>query len=180
MTVAALTAPARNRTRSKGGFDLHPATRAMIGFAATAMTAVCLYAIIRAALGWTPELPHLRNIAVMIHVASVLPCVPLGGYLLLTRKGTKRHKALGKVWLGLMVSTAVSAIFIKTGGTFSWLHIFVPTTLFFCCKAIATARRGDIKAHKQALVITFMTALIIPGVFSMIVPGRLMNVMLLG
>jgi uncharacterized membrane protein len=45
---------------------------------------------------------------------------------------------------------------------------------------MATARAGDIRAHKNHLVRTYLLALMIPGIAAFLVPGRLMNVMLLG
>jgi uncharacterized membrane protein len=117
---------------------------------------------------------------VIIHVATVLPAIPLGGYLLLTRKGTTLHKRLGKLWLALMLITATSAIFIQSSGGFSFIHIFVPITFHAAWKTIATARRGDIKGHKNHLVLTYLTALMIPGIVAFALPGRLMNTMLLG
>ncbi len=157
---------------------LNPVTRFAVAIIGGGMTAICLYAVARGLLGLTPELPHLRSVAIVIHVAAVLPAVPLGGYILLTRKGTKRHKQLGKLWLVLMLITAASAIFIKSGGSFSVIHIFVPITFLAAFKTVATARRGDIAGHKRHLLFTYLAALMIPGIFAMAVPGRLMNVLI--
>ena len=44
----------------------------------------------------------------------------------------------------------------------------------------ATARRGNIPAHKRQLVFTYVTGLVFPGLAAFLLPGRLMNVMLLG
>ena len=88
--------------------------------------------------------------------------------------------ALVALWLVLMLITATSAIFIQTTGGFSPIHLFVPMTFHAAWKVVATARRGDIRAHKRHLVFTYMTALLIPGIVAFAVPGRLMNVMLLG
>ncbi len=74
----------------------------------------------------------------------------------------------------------LSAIFIKTGGSFSFIHIFVPLTLIASYKLVATARRGDMKGHKKEVLSLYLGALMIPGIFSMVLPGRLMNVWLFG
>ena len=81
---------------------------------------------------------------------------------------------------GGILITATSAIFIQSNGSFSWIHLFVPMTFHAAWKVIATARRGDIQAHKRHLVFTYLTALMLPGVAAFLIPGRLMNVMLLG
>ncbi|MXO91113.1 DUF2306 domain-containing protein [Pontixanthobacter aquaemixtae] len=163
----------------KGGFDLGPLNRAIIGAASVAMSAICLFALTRGIMGAAPDHYGWRNWSVMIHVATVIPAVPLGGYLLLTRKGTKLHKMLGKVWLGLMVVTAIAIVFIRGGTDFSWIHIFVPMTLLGSYKAISTARARDIQAHKKHIVGMYMGALMIPGIFSFM-PGRFMWALLFG
>ena len=163
-----------------GIMDLGPVTRALVLFSGTAMTAVCLVAIVRAMLGLSGDLPHLSNLAVMFHVMTVIPCVPLGLYLLVAPKGTRMHKQLGKLWVALMVITATSTLFIHEGMALSWIHIFVPFTYRASWLIVRKARQGDIKGHKAEIVSLFLGALMIPGIFAFILPGRLMNVMLLG
>ena len=180
MTTATATAAHFRPARAGASFDLSPNQRAMVLTACLTMSGVCLYAIMRGLLGLAGDLPHLRNIAVAIHVATVLPCIPLGGYLLLARKGTARHKQLGKLWLLLMLATAVSAIFIKSNGSYSFIHLFVPVTFHAAWKTVATARAGDIAGHKKHLVFTYMAALMIPGIAAFALEGRLMNVLLFG
>ena len=159
-------------------FDLSPRLRAIIAIAATSMTLITAYALLRGLLGLAPSHPNIRELAIAVHVATVLPAIPLGGYVLLARKGTKTHKRLGKIWVSLMIATATSAIFIRTGGSFSFIHIFIPMTFWASYKLIATARRGDMKGHKKEILGLYLGALMIPGIFSMALPGRLMNVWL--
>lgn len=163
---------------TKEGFDLSPRLRMIIWACAIAMTSATVIALTRGLTGIAPSHGAARHLAIVIHVATVLPCVPLGAYLLLTRKGTKLHKQLGKLWAGLMVTTATAAIFIKSGGSFSFIHIFVPMTYIASYKIIATARRGDMKGHRYEVISLFLGALMIPGVVSLAMPGRLLNVWL--
>ena len=144
------------------------------------MSAVCLFAISKALVGFAPELPHLKNIAVVFHVTTVLPCVPLGAYLLLAPKGTPRHKQLGKLWVALMLITATSTLFIHDGMRLSWIHIFVPITYRAAWAIVSSARKGDINTHRKEIVGLFLGALMIPGVVAFALPGRLMNVILFG
>lgn len=161
-------------------YEIGQVARTIIGLAACCMTFVLVLALGRAGLGMVEGLHHYNKLPIIIHVAAVLPAVPLGGYILLTRKGTPRHRLLGKIWLVLMLVTATSAIFIQSSGGFSWIHLFVPLIFRAAWKTIATARAGDIAGHKRHLVITYLTALMIPGIAAFLIPGRLMNVMLLG
>ena len=166
--------------RPAGNFDLTPLTRALVLISGTAMTAVCLFALSRAMFGYAPELPHLRNLAVVFHVTTVIPCVPLGLYLLIAPKGTTMHKQLGKLWVALMVITATSTLFIHDGMALSWIHIFVPVTYRAAWLIISKARKGDIKGHRNEIVGLYLGALMIPGVVAFLLPGRLMNVMVFG
>lgn len=163
----------------KGGFDISPLYRALIGAAAIAMSAICLYAVTRAMMGAAPDHYAWRSWSIMIHVATVIPAVPLGGYLLLTRKGTKQHKMLGKIWMLLMVVTATAIIFIRGGTDFSWIHIFVPMTYMGTYQAITSARARNIQAHKKHIISIYMGALMIPGIFSFM-PGRFMYALVFG
>ena len=163
---------------TKSGFDLSPRLRMIIWACAVGMMSATMIALFRGLTGIAPSHGAARHLAIVIHVATVLPAIPLGAYLLLSRKGTKRHKSLGKLWVGLMLTTATAAIFIKSGGSFSFIHIFVPMTYIASYKIIATARRGDMKGHRYEVVSLYLGALMIPGIVSMAMPGRLLNVWL--
>lgn len=173
-----LKAPARP------GFDISPCVRAIVWLAATTMTLTVVYALFRGLTGIAPVHPNAREFAIVLHISTVLPAIPLGGYLLLAPKGTKWHKYLGKAWVALMVTTALSAVFIRWDGGlnfgFSVIHIFVPMTLWASFKLIRAARRGDMKTHKKEILGLYLGALMIPGMASMALPGRLMHVWLFG
>lgn len=178
--MTTLSLPFTTSSDARPGFDIGPVARTLVSIACFTMCFFVVIALGRAAFGLVDNLHHYAKLPVIIHVATVLPAVPLGGFLLLARKGTKMHKQLGKLWLVLMLVTATSAIFIQSSGGFSFIHIFVPITFHAAWKTIATARKGDIAGHKKHLTITYLTALMIPGIVAFALPGRLMNMMLLG
>lgn len=166
--------------RPAGALDLSPLIKGLVIISGTVMTTVCLIAIARTALGLSGDLPHLRHFMIMFHVTTVLPCVPLGLYLLLAPKGTAMHKQLGKLWVALMVITALSTIFLRPNMELTWIHIFVPITLRAAWLTVAKARRGDIKGHRNEIVSLYLGALMIPGVWAFAIEGRMMNAMLFG
>ena len=166
--------------RPAGPMDLAPITRGLVIVSGTLMSALCAIAIGRALFGFAPDLPHLQNYVVAFHVTTVVPCVPLGLYLLLAPKGGARHKQLGKLWVALMVITALSTLFIRDGMQLSWIHIFVPITLRACYLIVAKARRGDIKGHRNEIVSLYLGALMIPAVWAFLIENRLMATMLYG
>ena len=173
-TVSPTVSPAR-------GFDLSPSARMAVGAIGIGFTTLCLFTLARAVAGLAPDHPGAHSAAVMIHLATAIPAIPLGAWLMLKRKGTPRHKALGKLWVALMVITSCSAVFIRelNGGNFSPIHIFVPITLYGAWRTVATARRRDFAAHRRTLVLLYLTALIIPGAFTFL-PTRLMGTWLFG
>jgi uncharacterized membrane protein len=174
-SAAALASPARP------GFDLSPAARLALLVSGTAIGAISLYALLRAALGLAPTPPQAREIAVVIHLATVLPSLPLGLYLFLSRKGGARHRLLGRIWMALMMVTAIAALFIRhlNDGRFSFIHIASVVTIVGIPLAIAAARQGRIAAHRRHLVAMFIGALLVSGLLSFL-PGRIMWAWLFG
>ena len=53
-------------------------------------------------------------LAIQFHVATVFPAAFLGALLLVGPKGSRWHKRLGRLWIGLMVVSALSTFFIST------------------------------------------------------------------
>lgn len=174
------TAAAKPGAKPAERFDIGPVARTLISLTTFTMSFAVVVALGKAAFGMVEGLEAYAKLPVILHVAAVLPTIPLGGWLLLAKKGTAMHKQLGKLWLVLMLITATTAIFIQTSGSFSWIHLFVPLTFHAAWKVMSTARAGNIKAHKHHLMRTYLMSLMIPGIAAFAVPGRLMNVMLLG
>lgn len=160
---------------ARAPFDLSPLTRAAIAVAAGGMSVLVTYAALRWALGFAPATLWVRDFALSVHLVTVIPAIPLGAYVLLTRKGGPRHRLLGKIWLGLMFVTAIATIFIRNldSGGFSWIHIFTVLTLVAVPQAIVTARQGRIAAHKKHMVQFYVGALVIAGITAFL-PGRTM------
>ncbi|MCY7338818.1 MAG: DUF2306 domain-containing protein [Sphingomonas bacterium] len=156
-------------------FDLPPAVRIAAASASALLLALCVYAFLRWMLGYAPPTPWVKDIALSVHLATVIPAIPLGAYVILSRKGGARHKLLGKIWLSLMFVTAIATIFIRNinDGNFSWIHLFTLLTFVAVPQAILTARQGKIDEHKKHLRNFFLGALIIAGLTAF-TPGRTM------
>lgn len=161
--------------------DLAPVLRLAMIAGGTAVTAMSAIAIGRWAIGIAPGLGDMKSVALAIHLAAVLPAVPLGLVVMLRRKGGRAHRMLGRLWMLLMLVTALSAVFIRNlnGGGFSWLHIFVPVVIVTAVRAIAAARAGDIPKHKRIMIGFYLGALIVPGLAAFL-PGRLLMTWLVG
>ncbi len=156
--------------------------------AATLLT-LALLAVSRLLLGELPSgaasSPATRAymtkpaLPVMIHLATVIPAIPLGIFVLLRRKGDRLHKRLGKIWMGLMLTTAIAALFIhsinRTDSFFglSPIHFFSFLVIYSVPASIIHARRGNIVGHKRSVTGMFIGGLVIAGIFSFL-PGRFM------
>ncbi len=169
--MTAITAP----RLSAQAFDLPRWERIACASAATLLFALCTYAVIRWLLGFAPATPWVRDVALATHLITVIPAIPLGTFVILSRKGGARHKLLGKIWLALMFTTAIATIFIRNvnDGQFSWIHLFTLLTFVAVPQAIITARQGKIEAHKKHLRNFFIGALVIAGLTAF-APGRTM------
>lgn len=161
--------------------DLSPAMRAMVLVAGGGLSAMAAVALGRAALGLAPAAPAVREVAVALHLATVLPALPLGLYLLLARKGAPRHRLLGKVWVMLMLVAALSALGIRhlNHGQFSAIHLFVPLTVIGLWRAVASARSGRIATHRTTMIALYLGGLIGAGAFAF-APARIMGLWLFG
>ena len=114
---------------------------------------------------------------VQIHVVSAITAFFLGSMVLWRRKGTGTHRFYGRIWVGLMMVTALSSFFIhelRTWGLFSPIHLISIGTILSLAWAIYAVRNGNISAHKYSMQGAFVGGLVIAGGFAFL-PGRLMN-----
>jgi uncharacterized membrane protein len=128
-------------------------------------------------------------LAVQLHVVTVVPAFVLGTWLLfLSRKGTPRHRVIGKVYLALMAVTALAALCIRSFSDVSMevgplrlglIHLFVPLTAHGIYGALATVRVGDVGGHRAAMRGLYFGAMIVAGLLAF-APGRIMFRMFFG
>ena len=108
-----MTTTTISRALPRQDFDLPKWLRIAAASGATVLLALCTYGILRWMLGFAPPTPWVRDFALATHLITVIPAIPLGTYVILSRKGGARHKLLGKIWLSLMFVTAIATIFIR-------------------------------------------------------------------
>ncbi|UYN99221.1 MAG: DUF2306 domain-containing protein [Devosia sp.] len=123
------------------------------------------------------------SLAIQIHAFSAIAATVLGALVLWRRKGTLLHRALGRVWIGLMLVTATSALFIteiRLIGPFSPIHLFSLFTyvsVFNGLRAILVDH--DIRRHRAEMQGLYTGALMLAGAFTLL-PGRRMHEVLFG
>jgi uncharacterized membrane protein len=127
--------------------------------------------------GW--RAPEGAEVALYVHLFTVIPAVPLGAYVLWREKGGRLHRLLGRTWAALMMVTAFSTFWLQSlSGGFSFIHLFAVLTLVSIPLAVRHARRGDMRRHRNAMRGVY-AGLISAGLLSAL-PGRFLASVLFG
>ena len=114
------------------------------------------------------------------HGAFALLAVPLGLYVLLTKKGTNQHRILGRIWVTFLIIVSLTAIFIQAinPGQYSLIHLLIPWTigsLIYSIWNIKKFKKTRIErykfAHMYSMIGVYVGALLIAGAFTLM-PGR--------
>jgi uncharacterized membrane protein len=129
-------------------------------------------------MNFAPFLSH--SFAVLIHIVTAVLALALGIVLLARRKGTRGHKALGRIWAALMLVVAASSFWI-TGiagpGRFSVIHLLSVFTIAMLALAVWAIRSGRVRTHRFTMIGIFAGGLIGAGAGAL-APGRLISQML--
>ena len=124
----------------------------------------------------------LAPLPIPYHAIAAMLATVIGALQLWGPKGTRNHRTLGYVWVGLMAFVAFSGFFIhvlKIVGPFSPIHLLSVLTLASLWYAIRAARQRNIKRHRHTMVALFWMALILTGFFTFL-PGRVMHQVVTG
>jgi uncharacterized membrane protein len=177
---------AKQEPNIKGGYSLQ--TMILLGGAMILMTFATM-ALTQMTGGFVADKNTMAvqgemNLPIIIHLATVIPAVPLGAYVLWRKKGDAMHRLLGKLWVMLMVVTAIASFWIgepDTGirGTgLSFIHLFTVLVLVSVPLGIWSIRIGDVAGHQKAMQGIYI-GLIVAGLFSFI-PGRILGSLVFG
>ena len=116
------------------------------------------------------------------HAMAAMLAIVIGAIQFSMKKGGIKHKALGYIWVSLMLFVSISSFFIheiKLWGNYSPIHLLSIWTIFSVGLAIYFVRVGNIKRHRQVMIALYGFALILTGLFTLL-PGRAMNQLVFG
>lgn len=124
------------------------------------------------------SLTPLLNAApvIQVHAFAAMAAFALGVVQLSAPKGTIPHRTIGWIWVGLMLTLALTSFWIheiRLVGPFSPIHLLSIFTLVMLPIAVLHARRHSVNAHRKAMIGIFTGALVVAGFFTF-VPGRIM------
>lgn len=121
------------------------------------------------------------NALIGFHLATVLPAVGIGTYIIVRPKGTPVHRLLGKVYMVLLLITALASFFMQAQlgprlfNHFGYIHLLSVLTMYSVPMAYYTARTGKIKRHRRLMVLTYAGAVLLAGFFALATPGRVLH-----
>jgi uncharacterized membrane protein len=142
----------------------------LLALASIVLVLAAVVAIARGQPQWS-RVPPL----VWVHLATILVATSLTPVMLLRRKGDRRHRRIGYVWVGAMLLTAVTSLFFNTGrpggwgvfsGNFSFIHILSVFVLVLVPLIVGRARAHDHAAHESAVRGMVIGSLLIAGFFT--------------
>jgi len=111
---------------------------------------------------------------ILAHTLAAFAAVALGAAMFLARKGTFLHRVAGRTWAALMLAVAVTSFWIKSSGSFSWIHILSVTVIVLLAILIYFAISRQISAHRRLAIGLYIGALGVAGMFTLL-PHRLLG-----
>ncbi len=94
--------------------------------------------------------------AIGLHLGCAAAAFVPGAPLMLAPKGTTRHRALGRLWGALMGGGRRFPLWIPSFRQLRRIHVFTSIVAAIAPRAILAIRRGDIRAHRGAMVGNFV------------------------
>jgi uncharacterized membrane protein len=120
-----------------------------------------------------------------LHLATILPAFVLGTVSFILKKGTNTHKIIGRIYMLLMLFTAIITLFMPAFvgsrflNHFGWIHLFSFLTIYTVPTAYIAIKKGEVKRHKFKMIGLYIGAILIAGTFTFM-PGRYMHSLLFG
>jgi uncharacterized membrane protein len=114
---------------------------------------------------------------IVVHAGAAVAALALGAAMFAARKGTLLHRFAGRGWVALMLVAAISSFWIRSSGSFSWIHILSVLVPVLLAKGVWYAATGHISGHRRTMSAVYAGGLLIAGVFTLL-PSRLLGQML--
>jgi len=131
------------------------------------------------------NLDPLYHTLSFVHLSTIGPAFLIGTYIMLTKKGSGQHKFLGRIYMVLMLFTAVVTLFMsaQVGPTlfnhFGFIHLLSVLVLYSVPSAYFAIKAGDVKKHKFRMIALYVGGMLVAGGFTL-VPGRFLGDLLFG
>jgi uncharacterized membrane protein len=117
-----------------------------------------------------------------LHAFAAMAAFVLGVVQLAAPKGTLPQRALGWIWVALMMVVALSSFWIhqiRLVGPWSPIHLLSIFVLLVVPLGVWRAHRHQVADHRRIMILIFSGALVIAGLFTLL-PGRIMHAVVFG
>ncbi|RTE92575.1 DUF2306 domain-containing protein [Bradyrhizobium sp. LVM 105] len=117
-----------------------------------------------------------------LHAFAAMAAFFLGAIQLVAPKGRLPHRALGWLWVALMLVVALSSFWIheiRLVGPWSPIHLLSIFTLATLVLGVMAARTHNVRRHRITMISIFFGALVVAGLFTFM-PGRIMHTVIFG
>ena len=120
------------------------------------------------------------HVLAYLHLAAVIPAFAIGCLIFWRQKGTGSHKILGRLYMLLMMITALVFLLMpaRVGPAwlnhFGYIHLLSLLTLYTVPAALIAARSGQFNKHKARMIYLYAGGILLAGGFAL-TPGRLLH-----
>lgn len=135
----------------------------LLGWGALLLLTAIVIAVLRGSADWA-RVPGL----VWVHLLTIGLALGLTPLILWNRRGDRRHRQFGYVWVSAMALTALVSLGIRliNEGGFSLIHILSVWTLIQVPLIVWSARAHNHSRHRSAVRGMALGALLIAGFFT--------------
>lgn len=134
-----------------------------LGCASLLLLAAASIAVARGSADWA-QIPW----QIWAHLATIGVALALTPVVLWQRRGTRRHRLLGYVWVAALAVTAVLSFDIRliNRGQFSAIHLLSALTLAGLLRLVTAARSHDARSHRRTVRLLATGGLLTAGFFT--------------
>jgi uncharacterized membrane protein len=141
---------------------------------AAGLSALLVFGVLRRAMSHGLAGLAIHDAWLAIHLATVIPAVPLGAIVLTRRKGDRLHRQLGRTWAAMMIIVALSSFGLHSiHGGLNWIHGLSVIVLVTITRGVMQAARGKIAEHMRSMILVY-AGLVVAGGFTLL-PSRLLG-----
>lgn len=122
------------------------------------------------------------SLPIQLHAFAAMGAFALGLVQFAAPKGTLPHRTVGFIWLGLMLTVAISSFWIheiRLLGPWSPIHLLSIWVLLMVPLSVYYARKHKVRGHAKTVIGMFLGGLVIAGLFTFM-PGRIMHAVAFG
>jgi len=120
-----------------------------------------------------------------MHLGTIAPAFLMATFMMVTKKGTEVHKLIGRIYMVLMLFTAMVTLLMSAQvgprlfNHFGFIHLLSVLVLYCVPSAYLAIKNCNVKRHKWSMIGLYIGGLIVAGGFTLM-PGRMLGNVLFG